>query len=185
MLANLADLVDECTAAFDAYDYARSLDRAESSFWGWCDNYLELVKARAYREGSAAASAHAALQLGLSVYLRLLAPFLPFVTEEVWSWWREGSIHRAPWPEAGELEGLTGDSAVLETVTGILGEVRKAKSDARVSMRTAVERLDVRDTAERLERVRAGLADLRDAARADSVELTEASPPAVEVALRE
>ncbi len=74
---------------------------------------------------------------------------------------------------------------MLETVTGILGEVRKAKSDARVSMRTAVERLEVRDTAERLERVRAGLADLRDAARADSVELTEASPPAVEVALRE
>src|SRR5690606_34862991 len=110
-------------------------DVTESAFWEWTDDYLELVKGRAYGDGEAAASARAALQLALSVFLRLFAPVLPFVTEEVWSWWQEGSVHRAPWPRADELTPYAGEPAVLEVTAEVLSLVRKAQSDAKASMR--------------------------------------------------
>src|SRR3546814_543418 len=165
MLVALAALVDDATAAFDRYDYARALERTESHFWAFCDDYLELVKNRAYDEGEGAESAKAALGLALEVLLKLFAPFLPYVTEEVWSWWQEGSIHRSSWPSGDALRAAAGegDAAVLTVAGEVLREVRRAKSEAKRSMRAEVERVVVTDTAERLDAVVLAGADIRGA----------------------
>ena len=125
----------------DSYDLAGALAAAEDFFWFFCADYLELVKDRAYGERGEgpAASARAALGLALSVVLRLFAPFLPFVTEEAWSWWAEGSVHRAAWPEPAEAltaGGATeGGDGSLHSASGAIAAIRGAKSGARVSMR--------------------------------------------------
>jgi valyl-tRNA synthetase len=169
MLAGLSEVVERASTAFEKFDYARALEVAEASFWSWTDDYLELVKGRAYSNGAEAASAHAALQLSLSAYLRLFAPFLPFVTEEVWSWWRVGSVHRAAWPTPAEFDGLTGDERVLAATSEVLTAVRRAKSDAKTSMRTALASLHVYGAEEDLEAIKAAEGDLLEAARGTSV----------------
>ena len=173
MLAALGETAAAATAAFEAFDYARALETAERSFWNWTDDYVELVKTRAYEGGPDAESAHAALQLALSVYLRLFAPFLPFVTEEVWSWWREGSVHRAGWPTADEFEGLSDDTSTLDIASRIVGEVRRAKSDAKTSMATQVTRLAVTASAREIEQAKQAEIDILGAARATAVTYAE------------
>jgi len=173
MLARLAELVDDATTAFDAYDYARALERTESFFWAYCDQYLELVKGRAYgaRGDEAAWSAQAALQLSLSTMLRLFAPFLPFVTEEVWSWWQDGSVHTALWPDASGLRDAAadGDPLVFEVAAAALGEARKAKTEAKRSLKWPVDAIVVIDHEPRVRALRAGLDDVRESANAASV----------------
>src|SRR5215211_390321 len=140
MLAALAGVVEEATAAFEGYEPARALEAAEGCFWTFCDHYLELVKARAYGEAGppGQASAVASLRLALDTMVRLFAPALPFVSEEVWSWWRDGSVHVSPWPEGGPLRAATGVEApsplALETATAVLAEIRRAKTAARRSL---------------------------------------------------
>jgi valyl-tRNA synthetase len=173
MLGGLSAVVGEATEAFEAYDYARALEVVERSFWEWTDDYLELVKSRAYGGGEGADSAHAALQVSLGVYQRLFAPFLPFVTEEVWSWWRSGSVHRQPWPTTAELADFAGDAAVLESAGRVLTAVRRAKSDAKVSMKVEVSELAVQADSGMLDAVRVAEADLLEAARASSIDYRE------------
>lgn len=139
MLARLAELVRRCSDAFDDFDYARALERTEEFFWDFCDNHLELVKVRAYGDGGGAASARAALDRALSVLLRLFAPFLPFATEEVWSWWQSGSIHTSSWPTVAELGDLAGaDPALSPLAASVLSELRRAKTEAKRGMRTPI-----------------------------------------------
>ncbi|TML39256.1 MAG: valine--tRNA ligase [Actinobacteria bacterium] len=194
MLARLAAVVSEATSAFDAYDYARALERTEEFFWSFCDDYLELVKSRAYGSSGeeGAASANRALTLALSTLLRAFAPFLPFVTEEVWSWWPEagtGSIHRGPWPDPAlllEAAGADADPAVLEAAAAVLARVRKAKTEARRSMRAPVARLSVRGsqaTIAALERARADLVEAGNLAELVLEAVAGDSPQAPEVSV--
>jgi valyl-tRNA synthetase len=192
MLGRLAGVIDEATLAFVAYDYARAVERTESFFWSFCDDYLELVKTRAYGDSDqpGPASAQAALGLALSALLRLLAPVLPFVTEEVWSWWKVGSIHTAPWPSPAELGGSVSDNGgddttglVLEVASDVLGQVRKAKTEAKRSMRWPVATLTVVDTAARVAALRSAEEDLRDAGGVANLVTTEGDEPSVEVEL--
>jgi valyl-tRNA synthetase len=145
MLAQLADVMRDATEAFEEYDYATALASTERFFWTFCDDYVELVKARAYGErgAHAAASAIAALRLALDVLLRLFAPIMPFVTEEVWSWFRDGSIHRAPWPTPDELPG-GGDVRTLTVTRDALSQIRAYKSARNLSMRAELDSVTLR-----------------------------------------
>jgi valyl-tRNA synthetase len=187
MISSLASLVDESTAAFDAYDYARALERTETFFWTFCDQYLELVKGRAYgsRGDEAAASAQAALQLALSTLLRLFAPFVAYVTEEVWSWWQDGSVHRSPWPVAAPLRAIAhdGDPAVFDVAAHVLGEIRKAKTEAKRSLKAEVERVVVRGDQVRLEAAAAAQGDIAEAGNVTGEIVLELGDPSVEVTL--
>jgi valyl-tRNA synthetase len=167
LLARLEVVVDKATTAFDAYDYTTALESAEKFFWEFCDDYLELVKERAYDEsgGAATASARATLALALHVQLRLLAPFVPFVTEEVWSWWQTGSVHRASWPERSELGGLGGDAVALDPIASALRGIRGAKSQAKVSMKHELSAVEFRGPEPALAAVRLAEGDLRRAGR--------------------
>jgi valyl-tRNA synthetase len=121
----------------------------------------------------------------LATLLRLLAPFLPFATEEIWSWWHEGSVHRSSWPDAGELRaaGADGDPAVLDVAGQILSEIRKAKTEAKLSLKAPVERVAVSDTAERLDALRAAQVDVLAAGNVAELDATDADEFAVTVSL--
>jgi valyl-tRNA synthetase len=145
MLATLDRVVRDATAAFEAYDHARALEITESFFWTFCDDYLELVKERAYDQGDVGqASAALALRTALSTLLRLLAPVLSFATEEAWSWFEDGSVHTAPWPEPlnpNDGDAEAGDRAVLTAASSALIAIRRAKTEAKASQKTPIARL--------------------------------------------
>jgi valyl-tRNA synthetase len=187
MLARLRSVVADATRSFDAYDYARALERTEAYFWWYCDYYVELVKGRRYDSSAAvAASVSRALRLSLSTLQRLFAPFLPYVAEEVWSWWQPGSVHLASWPTEAELSeegGAREEDLALDVAADVLREVRKAKSDARAPMRAPVARVVVRDSAERLRALGLGEDDLRQAGAIEVLELVEDGEFAVAVEL--
>jgi valyl-tRNA synthetase len=173
LLARLADVVESATRAFEDYQHTRALELTETFFWTFCDDYVELVKERAYGERGAQGqeSAKATLALTLDVVLRLFAPFLPFVTEEVWSWWRDGSVHRSQWPIVSEVAVDEGEVRLLGLVGDALSQVRKAKSEAQVSMRTDVPAAVVRGPSDLLDLLATAADDLRSAGKVQDLRL--------------
>jgi valyl-tRNA synthetase len=178
ILTNLASLVREATERLDTdYDYAWVLQHTETFFWDFCDNYLELVKSRRYGDlgEEAAGSANSTMLVVLSVLQRLLAPYLPFVTDEIWSWWQEGSVHSAPWPTEDEtLEAIgAGNVDALKLyvrTTEVLASIRKRKSEHGLSAGAQLDRVVIRNNEGLEERLSPVLSDLRAAVKADAVE---------------
>jgi valyl-tRNA synthetase len=165
MLAKLDAVVVEATDAFEAFDYARALERTEAFFWWFCDDYVELVKGRAYDQArpEAAASATCALRTALGTLQRLLAPILPFATEEAWSWWNDGSVHRAAWPTPVGEGAPFGDPTLVDAPIAVLTQVRRSKTEAKRSQRAAVAEVVVTAPAALRAALEAGRADVVDA----------------------
>ena len=188
MMQRLTDVVANATAALEAFEYNRAIEYAEGFFWWYCDDYVELVKGRAYGSGLLAESARNALAASLSVLQRLFAPFLPFAAEECWSWWMEGSVHTAQWPTAGAFAALsgTGDGSsakLMADVSEVLGEIRKAKSEARLSMKAEVKRVVVDGPPSRLGPLKLAQSDLCDAGQVKQFEMLAADVFRVRVEL--
>ncbi len=179
MLATLRGVATDATAALDAYDHAKAMEVTESFFWNFTDDYLELVKERAYDATHAdQGSAAAALRIALTVLLRLFAPVLPFATEETWSWFASGSVHRAAWPTVDELpEG--GDTGVLTTASAALIGIRRAKTDAKASQKTEVTSCAIAAPATAQAWLEAAADDLKAVGRIHALDIVEGSEVAV------
>ena len=174
MLSALSEVVAQAGKAFESYDHTKALELTETFFWNFTDDYLELVKERAYGQDTspaAQASAVLALRIALHTQLRLLAPFIPFATEEAWSWWQEGSIHISTWPVASELEGFTqGQSAsMLKTASEALLGVRKAKSDQQLSMKAEIISLTIHAPEEKILELKQIESDLRSVGKIEKI----------------
>jgi len=175
MLAALDEVVRQTTDALEDFEYTTALERTERFFWVFCDDYVELVKQRAYDETNPAStqSARLALRTALSILLRLLAPFLPYSAEEAWSWWHAESVHASPWPApVAPVNGDAGDSAeVISLASTAIGAIRKAKSDAKRSMRVPVETVTIQGPAEKLDAIASISSDLRAAGNVTTLQL--------------
>ena len=142
LIGRLGATIARVTDRWDAWEHQNALGITETWFWSdLCDNYLELSKGRAYR---ADPSAIATLRIAIDVVLRLFAPVVPFITEEIWQTIanERDSIHVAPWPVADKLPAGE-DDGCFDAAVEVLTQVRRAKSQAKVSMRFPVRHLRV------------------------------------------
>jgi valyl-tRNA synthetase len=171
LLAELSTVVAVATAAFEEHDYTGALAATEAFFWRFCDDYIELVKERAYGDAAGSASAQETLRRAVDVLVRLFAPFLPFVADEVWSWFGSGSVHRSTWPTAAEFSAVSDlDGGLLAVVSDALGQVRRSKSERKLSLRSEVPLATVTGPAALLDLLARAEGDLRAAGRIGKLE---------------
>lgn len=178
VMARLACVVREATASMDTYEHSKALETIETFFWQFCDDYIELVKNRAYGTAdstdqtpsdAAVLSARTTLGLGLEAFARLLAPYLPFATEEVWHWMHvdEGSVHTAAWPAADLYEAAAADAdpSMLMWAGKALAELRGLKSQAKVSMKTPILKATMNVSEAGKKAVESSLIDIAEAGK--------------------
>lgn len=173
LLSDLSRLVTALTEAMDSFDHAAALESLRTWFWSaFCDNYLELIKHRGYAGDSSAARTS---RFAMEVLLKLFAPFLPFIAEEIWQELRPGeSIHSCKWPNSDDFR-LQGDSQPLQAAMEVLRQLRRAKSEAKLSVRWPVERLDVAGPPGQLEALSLVMEDVVAAGNVDHYRLLESN----------
>lgn len=179
LLARLRQTITEATNSFECFEAAGALQAAESTFWDFCDDYVELVKRRSYsaEDTPGRRSALAALNLALRALLRLFAPFLPYITEEVWSWrfageGRERSVHTAPWPVVSELDVPVPHKAdIYGCAVEVLSKIRQAKTIAQKKLRWPVKKLVIEGSKDNLEALEIVLSDVLLAGSAEMAEV--------------
>jgi valyl-tRNA synthetase len=173
MLSALDGVIRQATDALEGFEYTSALERIERFFWFFCDDYLELIKQRAYDEegGAATQSARLALRKALSSLQRLFAPFLPYSTEEAWSWWHDESVHAGEWPTPTNA-GAGDNAEVISLASTAISAIRKAKSDAKRSMRSPVETVRIQGSANQVQTLTSIGADLRAAGNVDELEFS-------------
>ena len=178
VMAKMALVIRQATNALNSYEHSKALEVIESFFWQFCDDYIELVKNRAYGTAdstgktpseAAVKSARTTLGLGLDTFARLLAPYLPYATEEVWSWMHagEGSVHRAAWPkpEPYEQAAFKVSPDVLTYAGEALAALRKIKSEAKVSMKTPILSVTLDAVDDAADSIKSTLGDIAEAGR--------------------
>ncbi len=177
LLGTLSAVVEDATQRFEAYDTAGALDVIETWFWSYLtDNYLELSKGRAYSQDP---SAIATWSIALSSVLRLFAPFLPFITDEIWSWHFAArheslrSIHRATWPSVAEYSPSIASPDAFKAAADTIGAIRRAKSEHDMSIRALVDTMTVRASADTLQALEPVLADVVSAGNVGALELVD------------
>jgi valyl-tRNA synthetase len=178
-VGELASLCTRATDALEAFDHATALEETERFFRvGFTDNYLELVKSRLRAGGDGAGSAARTLRTALRAFLRLFAPFLPFVTDEIWSWEAadhtgQASVHRAPWPDSPDFAGVgdPADPRAFSAAVAAISAVRRHKTGARRSLGAPIGRLILAGRDQDVASAGRVAEDVRGAARAEQLDL--------------
>ena len=176
----LRSLVARSRANFEKMDYGSALSEIERFFWAdFTDVYLELVKTRAYNEseGSGRGSALAALRTALSVLLRLFAPFLPYITEEVWSWsfaeeTGKKSVHVASYPDEAELNSKPSSNATLfDVVANSRSKVNQKKTEEQKSVGAEVASIVIQGNQSTISLLELAKSDFQAACKIANLEL--------------
>lgn len=150
LIARLHNVIKKSTEAFEEFEYATALSVVEEFFWrDFCDNFLEIAKARTYDEDGTnpqgRLSALTTLAFSLDAILKLFAPFLPYITEELYqAVFNNGkSIHsRKMWPNYNDYLVDQKSLAQGDNVVNILNLVRKSKADKNLSVKAPIEKLE-------------------------------------------
>ncbi len=176
ILSRLQKTIAKATLEFERFEYCDARVAVEDFFWkDFCDNYLELVKARAYGEISdekGKISAHLTLYHCLNAILRLFAPFVPHVTEELFSHIFDSGVSvnaRGMWPSAKDF--AVDEEAEVSGVTAvyILEEIRKTKSEKQVSIKFPIKELELTTNGSIWQSIEPVLSDLKAAGNVEKI----------------
>jgi valyl-tRNA synthetase len=187
VIAELRPLIERATEALESFDYAQALSLTEDFFWRtFCDNYLELAKPRTYDEELTPArlSAASTLRLAHRAIVRMLAPYIPYLTEEVWHWSYSGdadmadSVHASPWPRLQEFETIPApkNDATYAVTLALIESVRKAKTEANLSMKAPIPAVTATASPENLPALQNACDDVSRMLHIERLDLREGDP---------